>query len=1096
MRDTVQTIKRYTEQTPDPERCSGTEDVRHEETLRDWIRSQGFIAAAEQGGWKQLHAGIKYGDPEGYNRDFQLLVRRRSLSEIVQTAGDNRTVSGGDSGGKGASSPQGVNEEMAQPRDFPDSGQIPVWGTHTKIWAEASDRPPSTEVSLPELANFQEIATLRNARLQDKCLSIGFDSEWYTQGPRKMLSWQFAFVDGTDLVEMVFLPKRHDIRISLGYAVGRILDYAGTYQSFSNDSLQRYRYYTVDEARTRKKGALVPVMRIADTAEEARSMAEVAILDGEVSNIRLTDLDSHSVAAPRGKRMQRYTVYKELDLIKPAVPVTLIYHAGNADLSSVLRDTDGTRRSVYRHLTSVQGGVFSSMPMEMYVPCTVKKKRSGYSYRVSLSMRDTMCYAGGDSKRLETLGMVVGVPKIDIPVEMKEHMDETLMNDPVLFLDYAAQDAVVALLYASAMFGYNRQMPCTVTGVAARAAQNFCMEYLHCETVEEFDRTYRGIRTESLNLMKVTDRNEKPTYIRNSRDICLNDKARRLQMMASEAFHGGYNASAAIGYFPEVTFDVDLRNAYPTAMCLIPDVDWKDSIAEEIHNRELTLRDFHLLGHQFNPVSMLFCYCRFEFPENVKFPCIPYSTERILVFPRRSVFAKEENEYVYACGPELYLALKLGAKVYVETGYRVSTLLNDSGESYSVAYAMKRLVQERGLAELLYGKGSLQEQTLKVMNNAVYGKIAQAVVDKRSWSAFSDEMKSLGPSAITNPVTAAMTTSVVRAVLLAAMNQVHNVGYKVFSVTTDGFITNMPPDMLDSLDLYGFKAAMNYSRRFLTDDQDESMWAVKHVQDDLLNFSTRGNVSLHGKSFGNPMICSGIEYDGVIARNGAKSPYEKKSYEDRLWIMTQVLGRTGKIHCEETVWTPFKDLAGGKDFIVFNQSRELSMDFDMKRKPVKKSFRTARPVVNGSEYEIACFDTEAFDTMDEFQEYRVKAQGSKCLRTAEDWECFWLRLEHSGAEGQDGTRETKKFKIRDLSWSILNSIIMGYRAGLWDIPYLSKNKLSVSEKCTWIQRFNRSKSHVFKVSDWDHAGSKKRQKNILPYETVAPLLQEMQAAAK
>lgn len=41
---------------------------------------------------------------------------------------------------------------------------------------------------------------------QDKpCLLIGFDSEWENAIPaREMLSWQFALIDGEDLVEFIF----------------------------------------------------------------------------------------------------------------------------------------------------------------------------------------------------------------------------------------------------------------------------------------------------------------------------------------------------------------------------------------------------------------------------------------------------------------------------------------------------------------------------------------------------------------------------------------------------------------------------------------------------------------------------------------------------------------------------------------------------------------------------------------------------------------------------------------------------------------------------------------------------------------------------
>lgn len=88
------------------------------------------------------------------------------------------------------------------------------------------------------------------------------------------------------------------------------------------------------------------------------------------------------------------------------------------------------------------------------------------------------------------------------------------------------------------------------------------------------------------------------------------------------------------------------------------------------------------------------------------------------------------------------------------------------------------------------------------MVNSGYGKTAQNVVEKSTWSAYKDEMENLGCSSITNPVAACMITSIVRAVLLATQNQCHALGFMTCSVTTDGFISDVPEDTLKSLDLF------------------------------------------------------------------------------------------------------------------------------------------------------------------------------------------------------------------------------------------------------------------------------------------------------
>ena len=126
-------------------------------------------------------------------------------------------------------------------------------------------------------------------------------------------------------------------------------------------------------------------------------------------------------------------------------------------------------------------------------------------------------------------------------------------------------------------------------------------------------------------------------------------------------------------------------------------------------------------------------------------------------------------------------------------------------------------------------------------------------------------------------------TSIVQVVLIAAQNQIAAHGFMSCSVTTDGFISNCPMDILKGLDLYGICEYMKQARLYLTDGKDPEIWEIKHHQDDLVNFTTRGNVSLH---------CMGRDdYEGVCAHNSTKSGLEIGSYEDRLWLMKQVLSR-------------------------------------------------------------------------------------------------------------------------------------------------------------------------------------------------------------
>ena len=79
----------------------------------------------------------------------------------------------------------------------------------------------------------------------------------------------------------------------------------------------------------------------------------------------------------------------------------------------------------------------------------------------------------------------------------------------------------------------------------------------------------------------------------------------------------------------------------------------------------------------------------FTFPEGCKYPSIPICEEGIPVYTRTS----GSNE-VYAAGPYIWLALKLGAKVTCIRGYFLNVKYTKglSEKSRSLAMAVKQLV--------------------------------------------------------------------------------------------------------------------------------------------------------------------------------------------------------------------------------------------------------------------------------------------------------------------------------------------------------------------------------------------------------------------
>ena len=911
----------------------------------------------------------------------------------------------------------------------------------------------SVATSLPKLANFDNYPSFVAARPDKPCILIGFDSEWEncSDGGRSMLTWQFAVVWHDRLIEICFL-KTGTADLSFDVAMGCILDYLGL-SAVDVRKIRRYMYCTGWDNDDK------PVVVVTDDVNVARTGCKYIYRGSDGGDVdgwchKLID-DMPDKFVSRSNRdwawFHTFLDFKSVDSVK----ITLLCHTGLVDISGFAKSD-----YILRHLTSVQGGLVSLQPIRLGVKSLQNVNNPSY-YPVSLNVADTMCHAPAQHKKLEQLGLVVGIPKIDVDDNTKSHMLQFLINDPIYYMDYASRDSVVTLLYCSALYGYNNTPPVTITSATAVVMKGAIMNYMGINRNDNdgFNRKYRGLEKISHGKVKLTDR---PGYLESSSLEPISDKVHNIQYYASHAYHGGYNSCSEVGYFPENTYDYDLQNAYPTAMCLVPDIDWENPVKFQIQNRDMTLSDFQALGGLFNPLVPFVCYCRFEFPSTVKYPCIPVNVDGVPVYPLSS----NGLNGVYVAGPYIYLALRLGAKIFCENGYFLNTLITDKlQESRSLAHAVLQLVQDRNRAKIECGKKSLEELILKTMVNSGYGKTAQNVIEKQTWTAFRDVMDSLGCSAITNPFSAMMITAIVQCELLAAQNQIHDLGFMTCSVTTDGFISNCPFDVLKQIDLYGFRQFMSQARLFLTGD-DPELWEIKHHQDDLINFTTRGNVSL-------------LDH-GVCAHNSATSGYDSDSYNDRLWLMTQVLSRTGPITCYDEKWAGFKDIVQGKtDFKITPITRQLHMDFDLKRKPDRDTFTTDYPVVDGTTYEIAHFDTVPYADVAEFRLYRRKKKLCDCLRTIADWDIYFVKIDTNACGAN----------IKDLDWAIIMSVIMGYRAGLWDIPAL--NNKTVVEKCDWINKHNNSKKQ-FNKNDWKNARRPERQVNMLPKSYLSDKLEEMQ----
>ena len=1013
-----------------------------------------ITAMLQQDGWEELTAEKRSNHKITPIKDFLIFKRRKILSEVFK------------------------NDQKEQENTL--ALQSTTRGFHVKASTYPKNKPLNFNVSgtgseipmsvsegtlTPTKNDFSKFDSLKKLRENSKpSFVIAYDSEWQVlpDGLRYMLSWQFSVCLGDSMYTFLFI-RAGDRVLSLNEALAYILDYFNSFKAVLVSEVKRYSccvawnedkpkiltFKTWQDAYKHGVYKYAGFGNNSDNVENSGGWSrELIPTSPDGTKIPKANIDS------RGNRLWSY-FHEYLDFENvPKIPITLLCHAGSVDISGLA----GTEE-LMRRISEVQGGWVTLQPTRWIVSSfnDIHHKRV---YPVTLSVADTMCHAPTGKKKLADLGNAIGFHKIDIPTKQKEKMFDLLDKDPRLYADYAATDSEVTLLYDASLYGYNKLLPPTMMSATARSVRSEMCFYLGIED-KEFDEMYRGLEIVSHGLFKFPD---KPGYIENTSKEPLNADANIVQNFSSRAYHGGYNSCSEVGYFDKITHDYDLKNAYPTAMTLVPDLDWSDPIKFDVTRKEMKLSDFQAIGGILNPVAPFVGYCRFEFPKDVKYCTIPVNVEGVPIYPRTS----DGMNGVYVAGPFVYLALKLGAKVYCDRGFFLNTRFTEDGhESRSMLAAISKFVKERGEAKDLYGKGSLQEILLKLMVNSVYGKNSQNVIQKQTWSAFKDTMEDIGCSCITNPFSAMMTTAIVQCELLAAQNELHEKGFGTYSVTTDGFISDCPLDVIHDLKLYGFKDVMKQARLFLTDGTDPSLWEEKHRQSDLVNFTTRGNVSL--------------EADGVIARNSFKTGFERGSFEDRHALYIGVLTRTGPLTYTDEKWSSLKEmLKNERGFYTYKQKRNIRMDFDMKRKPDRDSFCTDEVYLDGQFYTIAHFETVPFENIEEFLLYRSKKSLCKCLRTQKEWDLFFAKVDSNCTNAS----------IRDLDWSIIMSVVMGYRSGKWLIPEM--DEMSVDEKCKHINKYNDS-TKEFKVNDWKNARRPERQCNMLPTNLLQKKLIEMNA---
>ena len=561
---------------------------------------------------------------------------------------------------------------------------------------------------------------------------------------------------------------------------------------------------------------------------------------------------------------------------------------------------------------------------------------------VEVNLRDTYLNAPTMAKSLADLGEIVGFEKLkladDVQEEknLKSNMKDYRNNNWEMFYKYAIRDCVVCAKYFEQVLDTNYE----ITG---EYKTPFTLSSIGMQLVLK-DWEERGWEPDNV-LGK-----EKSEYKIWSKKLSRYIEKRTTQSIskvyfqeafATETYHGGRNEQFWFGpCFEDDWYDYDLQSAYPTAMALIGRPKWnKIKVIEKRKKLE---------GIQFD--ELCFVHVKFKFPDSVRYPVLPVRS-----FGGNLIFPLEGESYCSIA--ELRLAEALGVKYKLK--YAVYVPMDKSTPIF------QGFIQDCIAKRSAHPKGSFHNYFWKEVGNSTYGKTAQGLRMKRAYDIRSDETQLIPASKLTNPFFSSFITGFTRATLGEMMNALPE-NRMVFSVTTDGFLTNARPDELEAAS-HGILAEKFYDSREQLVQKSEPVTEIKHQIRQPLGWRTRGQATIKK---GIKRLESGAK-DLVCAKAGIKVEHYYDDEQQNIEIIEKFLNRKPT---DKVIVRPFvsiKDqLRYDHDNVEYILEKVLSMEYDWKRNPyagTDKSFE-----FNGETHTHLCINTKPWKSVKQFRQIRER----------------------------------------------------------------------------------------------------------------------------
>jgi len=527
---------------------------------------------------------------------------------------------------------------------------------------------------------------------------------------------------------------------------------------------------------------------------------------------------------PSSRTKVKLKVSGEEDLFIPLTIVKNFYiiaHYNSADLPMISNFDE-----VFKDHVSIIGKSYATL------------RKPIKSEKFFLHVRDTILLAPAGYNSLKALGYLYkedgDFEKREISQHDLNNIQQFLERDKKAFDEYALQDSKITLKHAIAMEKFNMTVnqigiPLTLSSIGRN--------YVKSEWLKIFKKF---IPYQISSNFKMGNANElqTPKALDTSKEI-----GTHISYFIAN-YKGGRNESFMYGVDEETRwFDYDLTSAYTTGMVNLPLPDYnKGSLINCEDLDEWPLEKF-LTGY-------LIIHTEFKFPGHVKYPSIPvYVDKGTTVYPLEGVGYLTGPEYLLAKQQECVFNMK--SAFYIEPKTK-SVFNHKNKEFYKVEIKpFQHIINDIQGKRRIHPKGTVDNALYKEMGNSIYGNIVRGMSDKKTFDNLSGEYIRVEATDLSNPILASWITAFIRSVIGECLHNIHKLGGKIVSVTTDGFITDidnleeklltLPEDQLTLLNKYR-SLRMELTQEDTT--PDTNALELKKDGKGVISWTTRGQLGI------------------------------------------------------------------------------------------------------------------------------------------------------------------------------------------------------------------------------------------------------------